>query len=279
MIFLQFHIGFLEIKWVDILDVSLVTWLLYNLYKLVRGSVALRVFIGFLVLYLFYLIVKALQMELLSTILGQFMGVGVIAVLILFQQEIKKFLLLVGKTTDLKEFEWRDIFQLNRKVHITNDLLTPFAEAIRAMSEEKTGALVVMATDDGFKNYVRGGDVLDAKISKRLLESIFFKNSPLHDGACIIYKDRITSAGCILPVSENHEIPAHLGLRHRAAVGISELTDVLVVIVSEETGRISAVWHGEIHTDISMQQLKKYISEYLLQKEIDNFQATFPKAM
>ncbi|MCS7004836.1 MAG: diadenylate cyclase CdaA [Cytophagales bacterium] len=269
-----FHIGFLEVKWVDVIDITLVTWLIYILYKLMQGSIALRVFVGFLLLYFFYLIVRALQMELLSTILGQFMGVGVIAVLILFQQEIKKFLLLVGKTTELKDFHWRDIFQINQKVHLTQDLITPLSEAIRGMSQSQTGALIVIATDDSFKNFIRGGDVLDAKISKRLLETIFFKNSPLHDGACVIYKDRITTAGCILPVSENHEIPPHLGLRHRAAVGISELTDVLVVVVSEEKGSITCVWQGKIHLDISIHQLKKYISEFLLNKKIKNFFVT-----
>ncbi|HSI91605.1 MAG TPA: diadenylate cyclase, partial [Adhaeribacter sp.] len=230
-----FSIGFFDIGWIDILDVLLVTILLYQLYKLLTGSVALKIFIGFLSIYLLYLMVKAAGMELLTAILGQFMGVGVLAGIILFQQEIRKFLLMVGKTTAFNNdklfrgFPWRKEDSADRLN------LTPFIEAAKSLAGKNTGALIVFAKSSELQFYADSGDFLDAAVSKRLLLSIFNKTSPLHDGAVIVAGNRIKAARCILPVTESDDVPASLGLRHRAAIGLSEVTDSVILVVSEET--------------------------------------------
>ncbi len=257
---LLFQIGFLEIAWVDMIDIALVSVLLYQLYKLAKGTVALKIFIGFLVLYLIFLIVQATQMKLLTAILDQFMGVGMLAALILFQQEIRNFLLFIGRSADLKGvdfFSWaRDKKEVNFKV-------TPIADALKTMSETNTGALIVLSKNSALSNYADTGDLIDAEISKRLLLAIFNKESPLHDGAVLIVEGRIRSARCIMPVSQNPNLPAIMGLRHRAALGISEVTDVLVLVVSEQTGQISIVQHGKIDTDLSMPMIRQQINAYI----------------
>ncbi len=259
-----FSIGFLEIGWSSVIDILLVSVLLYNLYKLFKGGVALRVFVGFLALYLFYLVVEATEMELLSTILGQFMNVGVIASIILFQQEIRKFLLLIGKTANFNQFKLWSLIKINH--YLDKEVIdsTPILEAIKVMARDKTGALIVISKNESLKFYVDSGDILDASISKRLLLSIFFKNNPLHDGAVIIYKDRVVAACCILPVSENRDIPAHMGLRHRAAIGLTEQVDVAVLIVSEETGQLSFVRNRKIFANLSILEIRQKINNYLL---------------
>ncbi len=263
MIFL-FKIGFLNISWLDIIDILLVSFLMYQLYKLMKGSVAIKIFLGVLSLYLFYLVVKAAQMELLSSILGQFMGVGVIATIILFQQEIRKFLLVIGKSTSFKSGDsFFGSFALWKKQDPINNTVSPIIDAIKVMSGTNTGALIVFTRDSELKFYVDSGDLLDAKISNRLLLSIFNKYSPLHDGAAIIHKNRIRAARCILPVSENDNLPAQFGLRHRAAVGMSEITDTLIVIVSEETGEISVAQHGEVSKNLSGMEVRQRINNYL----------------
>lgn len=262
---LAFSIGFLEISLVDLLDVSLVSVLLYQIYKLMKGSMAIRVFLGFLSLYLIYLIVRAANMELLSNILGQFMGVGVLAVIILFQQEIRKFLLLVGKTSLFQEGNFiknmRSMWQVNGTTHKSE--ITPIVDAARTMGGENTGALIVISRNSELKFFAESGDRMDSLISKRLLLAIFNKYSPLHDGAVIIHNDKIIAARCILPVTDRDDLPAHYGLRHRAAMGMSESTDVLVVVVSEETGQISAVRSGEISSNLTAKELRNIITEYL----------------
>jgi uncharacterized protein (TIGR00159 family) len=263
---LLFSIGFLQISWVDVIDISLVTYLLYQLYKLMRGSVAIKVFLGFLSIYLSYLIVKAAEMELLTAILGQFMGVGVIAALILFQQEIRKFLLLIGKSTVFNNdhfftFPWR------RALAEKQISITPIIEAAKTMSAANTGALIVFARESELKFYTDSGDELDAIISKRLLISVFNKYSPMHDGAVIIVKNRIKAARCILPVSENDALPASFGLRHRAAIGLTEITDAVVLVVSEETGQISLVVNGRVLHNLSAQELRNKLNLYLLESK------------
>ena len=259
---LLFSIGFLEIKWVDIIDILLVSLLMYQVYKLMRGSVALSIFFGFLTLYLIFLVVKAAQMELLTAILGQFMGVGVLAVIILFQQEIRKFLLLVGKTTAINRDNlfkgfWR------KKEDQGRFNLTPIIDACKSLSGSNTGALIVFSKSSPLKFYAESGDELDAVVSKRILLSIFNKYSPLHDGAVIVFETRVKAARCILPVSDKDNLPAELGLRHRAAIGMTEVTDTLVVVVSEETGQMSAVENGEIYRNLSAKELRQRINNYL----------------
>ncbi|MGB5931118.1 MAG: diadenylate cyclase CdaA [Cyclobacteriaceae bacterium] len=255
-------IGFLNVTWVDFIDISLVSILLYQVYKLMKGSVAVKIFIGFLSLYLIYLVVRAAQMELLSNILGQFMGVGVLAMIILFQQEIRKFLLLIGKTTVFDRENLFKSFSFRRNQPVENVNITPIIEASKSLGGSNTGALIVVSKSSELKFYAESGDLLDARISKRLLLSIFNKYSPLHDGAVIIHQGRIKAARCILPVTEREDISAQLGLRHRAAIGMSEVTDTLVLVVSEETGQMSIVRDGKLYHNLSAPELRKMINEY-----------------
>jgi uncharacterized protein (TIGR00159 family) len=227
-----------------------------------RGA---SIFFGFLVLYLIFLLVKAAQMELLTAILGQFMGVGVLAVIILFAPEIRKFLLLVGKTTAFN----RDNFLNNfwrKKEDQGRFNLTPVIDACKSLSGSNTGALIVFSKSSPLKFYAESGDELDAVVSKRILLSIFNKYSPLHDGAVIVYDSRIKAARCILPVTDKDNVPAELGLRHRAAIGMTEVTDTLVVVVSEETGQMSVVENGRIYRNLSAKELRQRINNYLYEE-------------
>lgn len=265
MIYL-FRIAFLEVSWVDIVDIALVSILLYQVYKLMKGSVAVRIFLGFLFLYLVFLVVNAAEMELLSAILGQFMGVGVLAVIILFQQEIRKFLLMIGKTTSFDKDNILNNFRIWKRSRQQKDFnVTPVIEAAKTLGGSNTGALIVFSKESELKFYAESGDIIDATVSKRLLLSIFNRQSPLHDGAVIIYKGKIKAARCILPVSDNENLPASFGLRHRAAIGMSETTDTLVLVVSEETGQLSVVRSGRLFHNLSPQELRKKINAYLFE--------------
>mgnify|MGYP003665595376 FL=1 len=231
---LLFKIGFLDISIVNIIDIALVAALLYQVYKLLKGSVAIKIFLGFLSIYLIYLLVRALRMELLSAILGQFMGVGVIAAIIIFAPEIRKFLLLIGRSSLLSDDNvWKDMLFFWRKKDNSLFNISPIIDASKTLAGSNTGALMVISKSTELKFYAESGDILDAELSKRLLISIFNKYSPLHDGAVIIHNGKIKAARCILPVTER-EVPAQFGLRHRAAIGMSEATDAIVLIVSEE---------------------------------------------
>lgn len=259
---LLFKIGFLEVSWVDLIDIALVSILLYQVYKLIRGSIAVNIFLGILALYLIYLIVRAAQMELLATILGQFMGVGVLAMIILFQPEIRKFLLVIGRGTEFRENIFKTIGSWRNQYHDDFDI-HQVIEAVKTLKATKTGALIVFSRDTELKFYGETGDALNAEVNKRLLLSIFNKNSPLHDGAVIIYKGRIKAARCVLPVSENDHLPPNFGLRHRAAVGMSENTDTLVMAVSEETGRLILARNGKYLKALKLKQVEQKVLEYL----------------
>jgi diadenylate cyclase len=265
---LLFRIGFLEISIVNFIDITLVSMLLYQVYKLLRGSVAIKIFLGFLSIYLIYLMVSAFRMELLSIILGQFMGVGVIAAIIIFAPEIRKFLLLIGRTSFLSNDNLLQelLFWRKRETQVFN--INPIIEASKTLAGTNTGALMVITKNTELKFYAESGDLLDALISKRLLVSIFNKYSPLHDGAVIIYKGKVKAARCILPVTER-DVPAQFGLRHRAAIGMSEATDTLVLVVSEETGQISLAKNGKILHNLSFQEVREFINNYLTGKDID----------
>ena len=263
---LVFNIAFLEVSWVDLIDISLVAILLYQVYKMIRGSLAVNIFLGILLLYLIYLIVRAAQMELLATILGQFMGVGVLAMIILFQPEIRKFLLVIGRGTEFRENIFSAISAWRNDYHDEFDI-HQVIEAAKTLKATKTGALIVFSLDSELKFIIETGDLLDAEVTKRLLISIFYKNSPLHDGAVIIYKGRIKAARCVLPVSENDHLPAHFGLRHRSAIGMSESTDTLVMAISEETGRLVLARNGKYLRGLKLKQVEQKILEYLHQEE------------
>ncbi len=266
---LAFKLGFLEISIVDIIDVVLVAILLTQAYKLIRGSLAIRVFIGFLFLYLLFLVVKAAGMELVTNILGQFMGVGVLAVIILFQQEIRKFLLLVGRTTTFDEGNFiksmRSLWSDGRAMQRSD--VASIVEAAKTLGASNMGGLIVISRSSELKFYADSGDRLNAVISKRLLLAIFNKYSPLHDGAVIIHNNRVVAARCILPVTERDDLPANFGLRHRAAVGMSEATDTLLIVISEETGQLSVVQSGQLHANLSPKEVRTMTNEYLSEDE------------
>ncbi|MCK4854904.1 MAG: diadenylate cyclase CdaA, partial [Bacteroidales bacterium] len=224
-------------------------------YILIRGTVAMNIFIGILSLYLLWIIVRALDMQLLGTILGQFIGVGVIALIIVFQQEIRRFLIFIGN-----QYFARNRLTLEKVIPIN---ITPhpkvkiksIIKAVINMAKSKTGALVVIARKSELTVYAETGDSLNAETSSRLIESIFNKESPLHDGALIINGDRIVAARCVLPISENLNLPPNYGMRHRAALGLSENTDALTIIVSEQTGKVSIAESGKLLTDVGAKEL------------------------
>ncbi len=236
-----------DITLFDVLDILLASWLLYQLYKLVKGTAAINIFIGVTAIYLIWKLVGALKMELLSEVLGQFIGVGFIALIVVFQQEIRKFLLVLGSTNlgGRKGF-WKKLINLNKDEATTN--VSEIAEACKNMASTATGALIVVTRKMPLGFYVDTGDKLNAELNHRLIEAIFHKESPLHDGAVIIRANHILSARSILPVSDTTTLPARFGLRHRSAVGLAEKADALCIIVSEETGEISIVSEGQIKT-------------------------------
>jgi uncharacterized protein (TIGR00159 family) len=268
---LAFKIGFLDVGWVDFIDIALVSVLLYQVYKLIKGSLAVNIFLGILALYLVYLIVRAAEMELLATILGQFMGVGVLAMIILFQPELRKFLLVIGRGTELRENFFKTLATWRSQYHDDFDV-HQVVEAARTLKVTRTGALIVFSRDNELKSYTDTGDSLEAEVSKRLLLSIFNKNSPLHDGAVIIHKGRIKAARCIIPVSENDNLPPHFGLRHRAAIGMSENTDTLVMAISEETGRLILARNGMFLRGLKLRQVEQKILAYLHNDEPENWE-------
>jgi uncharacterized protein (TIGR00159 family) len=270
MIFL-FKIGFLDVSWVDFIDIALVSVLLYQVYKLIRGSIAVNIFLGILALYLIYLIVRAAQMELLATILGQFMGVGVLAMIILFQPEIRKFLLVIGRSTEFRDNIFKNLASWRSEYHDDFDV-REVTEAAKTLKGTRTGALIVFSRDTELKFYAETGEPLDAEVTKPLLLSIFNKNSPLHDGAVIIYKGRIKAARCVLPVSENDNLPPHFGMRHRSAIGMSESTDTLVMAISEETGRLILARNGKYLRGLKLKQVEQKILEFLHATEPANWE-------
>jgi diadenylate cyclase len=270
MIFL-FKIGFLEVTWVDFIDIAIVSILLYQVYKLIRGSIAVNIFLGILALYLIYLIVRAAQMELLATILGQFMGVGVLAIIILFQPEIRKFLLVIGRSTEFRENFFKNLANWRHQYHDDFDI-HEVIEAAKTLKATRTGALIVFSRDTELRYYIETGEALDAEVTKPLLLSIFVKKSPLHDGAAIIYKGRIKAARCVLPVSVNDNLPDHYGLRHRSAIGMSENTDTLVMAISEETGRLILARNGKYVRGLKLKQVERKILEYLHHEEPSNWE-------
>ena len=257
------RIGFLTIDWIDILDIILVAFLLYQVYKLIQGSIANKVFFGYILIYVVYLVAKALGMELLSAILGQFMNVGVLALLIIFQQEIRRFLMMLGRSTSIRENTFLKKFYTPKASVESVTTIQSIIEATKAMATTHTGALIVIEKEDDLKKYIESGDVIDAEVSKRLILNIFHKNTPLHDGAIIIKDGRLAAARCMLPVSESGTISPALGFRHRAAFGMSEQTDAAIIVVSEEKGEISFVNHGGIFRNMSVNDLESKLMNYL----------------
>ena len=237
-------LDFLDFTVLDIIDIVLVAVLLYYVYKLLKGTVAINIFIGIAVIVLIWKITEALQMEMLSGLLGALIGLGAIAILIVFQPEVRKFLLMLGSTniTNKKSF-LKQITFLKKEIH-TNMDVESIVHACETMAATKTGMLIVLERTHNLDFVKASGDTMNIEVNQAILESIFFKNSPLHDGAIIIKDNFIIATRIILPLSKK-KLPSRFGLRHRAAIGITEKTDALCLIVSEETGKISYVKDGE----------------------------------
>jgi diadenylate cyclase len=251
---------FIPIRALDIIDILIVAYLLYQVYRLIKGTAAINIFVGIFSVYLLWLIVRALNMQLLGSILGQIIGVGVIALIVLFQQEIRRFLLMIGS----RYMNQRSRFSLDNLLKISMQAppavrIKSIARACERLSESRTGALIVIARKSSLEVYAETGDAIEGRTSSRLLEAIFLKGSPLHDGAVIITDDKVHAARCILPVSENPNIPADYGMRHRAGIGITEHTDAFVVIVSEETGGISVAESGILTHDVNPEKLMQIL--------------------
>ena len=239
--------AFIELRFFDVIDILLVASLLYGLYYLLRGTVAINIFLGIVAVFMIWKLVSALQMELLGDILGAFISVGIIALIIIFQPEIRQFLLALGTTGFLKRFNYRiqlPFFRQSEEERIELDII---AKTCVALAKKKTGALIVITRQNALFQASQTGVMLDAEISQALIENIFFINTPLHDGAMIISQNRIKAAGCILPVTKKLNLPDRPGLRHRAGLGITEQSDALAIVVSEETGKISIASYGNIN--------------------------------
>ncbi|MBK0377857.1 diadenylate cyclase CdaA [Mucilaginibacter segetis] len=258
-----FDLSFLKFSFFDVLDIILVAFIIYQLYNLIRGTIAANIFIGLITIYLLYMVVKALQMRLLTGILDKFVDVGIIAIIVVFQQEVRRFLLLVGKNASLQRNKawWKYFFGKDEAEKNNYARIKPIIDACKVMKQTRTGALIVFAKYYDEQFYQNSCEVMEAKISKRLLESIFQKNSPLHDGAVVIAENKIKSASCILPVTEKADLPAQFGLRHRAGIGVTEANDATAIIVSEETGEISYAKQGRVKMNISFAELEKLLNK------------------
>ncbi|MCF1191526.1 diadenylate cyclase CdaA [Mangrovimonas sp. AS39] len=230
---------------VDIIDVILVAFLLYYIYKLLKGTVAINIFIGIVIIYFIFLITDALQMKMLSKILGGFMSVGIIALIVVFQPEIRKFLLMIGSTNFRKGGNFFKQFNFLKTEQVLDMDVDSIISACNKMATTKTGALIVLERNNNLDFLCKTGDDMNIKVTQAILESIFFKNSPLHDGAAIISGNIVKATRVILPVNNEKSLPNRFGLRHRAAVGVTEKTDALAIVVSEETGQISYFMDGE----------------------------------
>ncbi len=249
---------FIPFTLIDFIDILLVSLLLYGLYRATKGTNALYILTGIVLIYLAWVVVNALNMELLSTILSQIISVGVIAFLIVFQPEIRRFLQMIGMRQKQLQFISR-IFGSAQKEKLN---LAPIVDACREMSESKTGALIVIGQRSDLTLITDGGISLNAALSQSLLQNIFFKNAPLHDGAVVIEDNRIVAAKCILPVTQS-AVPKSYGTRHRAALGMSEISDAIIVVVSEETGGISIAHDGQLRRNIEPNRLEQAINRYI----------------
>lgn len=254
--------NFIDFTLIDAVDIILVALLLWQVYRAIRGTAALTIFVGIFVVYAVWVVVGALEMELLSMILGQVIGVGVLALVIVFQQEVRRYLLMIGSRYSATRIRFMTKFFPNQVKSQSHSITyaEDIAKACYAMSTTRTGALIVVQRSSGLDVYAETGDRIDAEISNRLIQNIFFKNSPLHDGAMIIRDERIWAARCILPTSDNPNIPPSLGLRHRAAIGLTESTDAVVIVVSEETGAISFIEAGKRRVVGSYEELLNILS-------------------
>lgn len=255
---------FLDFNLLDLLDIILVALLLYYAYRLVRGTAAINIFLGIVILYLIWKITDALNMELLSNILGGFMSVGVFALIVVFQQEIRKLLLMLGSSNLANRKTFNRYFKLFTSAQNTYESelnIEVLVQSCSTLKKQKTGALLVLERNSSLDFLKPSGVEVNMELSVPVIESIFHKNAPLHDGAAIVENNTITATRVVLPVSENKSIPKRYGLRHRAALGISEKTDAVVLVVSEETGTISYFRSGERIPFSSYKELSEMLTK------------------
>ena len=254
---------FFEFGIKDFIDIFLVALLLYNTYRLMKESRWLNIFIGIMVFVILWLFVsRVLEMKLLGSIMDKLVSVGVLALIILFQEEIRKFLYTLGAHQRFKNI-FRFFTTTDKDREEDKEAIMPIVMACMNLSKGKVGALIVIERTTPLTDIIETGDVIDANINQRLIENIFFKNSPLHDGAMIISHRRIRAAGCILPVSHDMDIPKELGLRHRAAMGISQSSDAIAIVVSEETGRIAVAMRGTFRLRLSAEELESILAQQI----------------
>jgi uncharacterized protein (TIGR00159 family) len=258
-----FDFSHLKITPFAVLDILLLAIIIYQLYNLIRGTIAANIFIGLALIYVLYFIVPESKMPLLAGILKKVADVGIIAVIVLFQQEIRRFLLLVGKNASLQRNKawWRYFFGKTEDEKNNYTRIKPIIDACKSLKQTRTGALIVMAKFYDEQFYQNSCEVLDSRISKRLLESIFQKNSPLHDGAVVISENKIKAASCILPLTDKTDLPLQFGLRHRAGIGVTENNEATAIIVSEETGEISYAKQGRVKMNIGFAELEKLLNK------------------
>lgn len=253
--------GFIPFTFVDVIDIVLVSSLLYAAYRAMKGTSAPYIMMGIFVIYLVWILVKTFNLVLFSTILGQIISVGVIAILIIFQPEIRHFLQVIGRQRE--RFEWLTrIFNLRNRKGEDDFNLKPIVAACQEMGQEKVGALIILKQSNDLGVVEESGIAIDAKVSTPLIENVFFKNAPLHDGAMIISGDRVVAAKCVLP-STRQEVPKSYGMRHRAALGMSEVSDAIVIAVSEETGQISLAHDSQIKRNVDPKSLEQAIRKLM----------------
>ena len=252
---------FVSFRIVDVLDILIVAVLLFELYKLTKGTAAVKIFWMLALIYVIWKVVAYFHFTMLSDLMGELVSVGVLAVLILFQPEIRKFLIYLGDGRIVRFFS--DRFAKQTKTSSYIEEIEAVKSACRHMSATKTGALIIFARQTPLNEFLNTGEIIDAKPSAELLENIFFKNSPLHDGAVIIKNHRIAAARCILPVSKNRDLPQEVGLRHRSALGATEFTDAIAVVVSEQTGNISICRDGTLTRDLTSSSLRQMLEDIL----------------
>ncbi|MCR5004025.1 MAG: diadenylate cyclase CdaA [Bacteroidales bacterium] len=255
--------GFLNLSFTDVLDILMVATIIYFVFRWIRGSAAMNIFIAILGVLILRVFALALNMKLMSAILGTFIDVGVLALIVIFQPEIRHFLMRIGSKSGLQQHTFFHKFFGIKDQKFDSTAVNEISDACKQMSEQRTGALIVFPHENALTQIIETGDRIDAIVSKRLIMNLFFKNSPLHDGAMIITGNRIVASRCTLPITERTDIPANYGMRHKAAIGISEETDADVIVVSEETGVISFVQGGTVTPMQSINELKLKLSNSL----------------
>ena len=262
--------GFYNFGLVDLIDILLTAYILYFVYKKFKGSTAMNIILGVFIIYLIWMVVRALNMSLLSAIMNNVASVGLFALVVVFHPEIRKFLLDISlKSTLSKIFSIERIFHKVMKQSAEQLNIHEIVKACDSFAQHKVGALIVLPSHSDLTSIIETGERLDCNVSARILDAIFFKNAPLHDGAVIIVKGRIVAAKCVLPVSGNMDLPKKIGLRHRSGIGMSEVSDSLVVIVSEERGEISYSEYGGIVTGITPEQLSDKLKERFAIADVD----------